>query len=128
MRTFRSQRTVTVSTKEVKAALTSLQRDEPPQKISKLAIAAETEEDHYETKTRVDCYECNVKDVDTTSGKLPGVIDGVLKANTFSRQAAVKAWELEMTACEHTLSLQQASMRDIASQGLYLPNEVAITS
>ena len=101
----------------MKAALTSLQRDEPPQKVSKLAIAAETEEDHYDTTTRVECYECGVKDVDKTQGKLPSTIDGILKANTFSEQAAVKAWELEMTPCQHTLSLQQAPKRDIASQG-----------
>ena len=102
---------------EVKAALTSLQRDEPPQKVSKLAIAAETEEEHFDTTTRVDCYECGIRDVDKTQGRLSTVVDGILKANNFSQQAAVKAWELEMTACEHTVSLQQAPKRTIASQG-----------
>ena len=94
-----------------------MQRDEPPQKISKLSIAAETEEDHFDTTTRVDCYECGIKDVDKVQGKLSSVISGILKANTFSQQVAVKAWELEMTACEHTLTLQQEPQRTIASQG-----------
>lgn len=94
-----------------------IKRDEPPQKVSKLAIAAETEEDRYDTIIRVDCYECGVEDVDRTSGKLPGVIDGVLKANTFARQAEVKAWEQEYTACEHTLCLEQEKSRKIDSQG-----------
>ncbi|KAI4183895.1 MAG: hypothetical protein L6R41_005117 [Letrouitia leprolyta] len=93
-------------------------RDEPPQKISKLAIAAETEEDRYDTKTEVRCYECGVDVVDKTSGKLPAVVDAVLKANTFARQAEVQAWEQEITPCEHTLCLEQESPRQIESQDL----------
>ena len=98
--------------------LSQTQRDEPPPKISKLAIAAETDEDRYETKTQVKCFQCGVLDVDPSGGKLPGVIEGVLKANTFARQAEVKAWEQEMTPCEHTLCLVQDSARQIQSQGL----------
>lgn len=93
-------------------------RDEPPQKISKLAIAAETEEDRYDTKTEVRCYECGVEGVDQMSGKLPAVVDGVLKANTFARQAEVQAWEQEITPCEHTLCLEQGPPRQIESQDL----------
>lgn len=85
-------------------------RDEPPHKISKLAIAAETETDRYDVITRVECYECQVEDVER-SGKLAQVVDGVMKANTFAKQEEVKAWEQEMTACEHTLCLEQQSPR-----------------
>lgn len=92
-------------------------RDEPPQKISRLAIAAETEEDRYYTSTSVQCYECDA-DVDKSSGKLPAVVDAVLKANTFARQAEVQAWEQEITPCEHTLCLEQESARQIESQDL----------
>lgn len=93
-------------------------REEPPQKISKLAIAAETETDRYDTKTTVKCYECQVDNVDQTSGRLALVVDGVLKANTFSRQEEVKAWEQEMTSCEHILMLQQEPSRQIQSGDL----------
>lgn len=93
-------------------------RDEPPQKISKLAIAAETESDRYDVHTTVHCFECDIDEVDKTSGNLPQVIEGVLKANTFSRDAEVKAWELEITSCEHILTLQQEEGRQIASQDL----------
>lgn len=95
-----------------------VQREEPPQKISKLAIAAETEADRYETKTQVKCFECGVEDVDSTSGKLSGVVDAVLKANTFARQAEVQAWEQEFVPCEHTLCLEQEEARQIESQDL----------
>ena len=94
------------------------EREEPPQKITKLAIAAETESDRYDTHTHVRCHECGVEDIDERSGKLPQVVDGVLKANTFARQEEVKAWEQELTACEHTLYLQQEASRKIESQVL----------
>ncbi|MCJ1285690.1 hypothetical protein MMC26_005031 [Xylographa opegraphella] len=93
-------------------------REEPPHKISKLAIAAETEEDRFDTITRVKCYECDVQNVDRTSDRLATVIDGVLKANTFARQAEVQAWEQEFTPCEHTLCLVQETARKILSQDL----------
>lgn len=101
----------------IKRSRKKTRRDEPPQKISKLAIAAETEEDRYDTTTSVYCYECGV-DVDKTSGKLGSVVDSVLKANTFARQAEVQAWEQEITPCEHTLCLEQESARQIESQDL----------
>lgn len=93
-------------------------RDEPPQKISKLAIAAETEEDRYETSCKVKCYACNIDDIDQSTGPLSAVIDGIIKSNTYSRQEEVKAWEQEMTSCEHILTLVQEPERQIESQAL----------
>lgn len=93
-------------------------RDEPPQKMSKLAIAAETETDRYEFTTRVKCYECHVEDVDKSLGRLPRVVEGIMKANTFAKQQEVKAWEQELTPCEHTLCLEQSEPRAIEAQGL----------
>lgn len=86
--------------------------------MTKLSIAAETETDRYDTTTTVKCYECNVDEVDKSSGKLPQLVDAVLKANTFARQEEVKAWEQEMTACEHTLCLEQQEARQIESGAL----------
>lgn len=95
-----------------------IKRDEPPQKMTKLAIAAETEEDRYDTTTQVKCFECGVDNVDKTTGKLPNVVDAVLKAKTFARQEEVKAWEQEMVPCEHTLCLEQEPAKKIESQDL----------
>jgi ubiquitin carboxyl-terminal hydrolase 5/13 len=86
--------------------------------MSKLAIAAETETDRYDTQTTVRCYECKVENVDQSAGNLSAVIDAVMKANTFSRQEEVKAWEQEWTSCEHILTLQQEEARQIQSQDL----------
>ncbi|KAF2195428.1 hypothetical protein K469DRAFT_681743 [Zopfia rhizophila CBS 207.26] len=102
----------------IKRTRKKVKRDEPPQKISKLAIAAETEADRYDTTTQVKCYECGIDEVDKSAGKLSQVVEAVLRANTFARQKEVKAWEQELTACEHTLCLEEDAARQIESQNL----------
>jgi ubiquitin carboxyl-terminal hydrolase 5/13 len=101
----------------IKRTRKKVQRNEPPQKISKLAIAAETDEDRYDTTTRVICYSCCQDDIDKSSGNLSTVIDGMMKALTFSKREEVKAWEQEFVPCEHTLCLIQDNPRQIESQG-----------
>ncbi|KAL7271134.1 ubiquitin C-terminal hydrolase Ubp14 [Rhizina undulata] len=95
-----------------------VERDEPPMKMSKLAIAAETESDKYDTHTYVSCYECGGAEVDGTTGSLPEIIGAVLSAMTFARQTEVQAWEQEITPCEHTLCLEQDPKRQLESQNL----------
>lgn len=92
-------------------------KDEPPAKMTKLAIAAETEADLYDITTAVKCHECSTE-LDKTSSKLAPMVDSILKANTFSRQEEVKAWEQELTSCEHILLLQQHESRKIQSGDL----------
>ncbi|OTA89162.1 hypothetical protein M434DRAFT_34517 [Hypoxylon sp. CO27-5] len=92
-------------------------KDEPPAKMTKLAIAAETEADRYDITTSVRCLDCSTE-LDKTSPKLAPIVDGILKANTFSRQEEVKAWEQELTSCEHILLLQQHESRKIQSGDL----------
>ncbi|KAK5994872.1 Ubiquitin carboxyl-terminal hydrolase 14 [Cladobotryum mycophilum] len=92
-------------------------RDEPPAKMTKLAIAAETEEDRYDTALTTKCLECKI-DLDITNPKLASIVDGVIKANTFSRKEEVKAWEQELTTCEHILMLQQHPSRKIEQGSL----------
>lgn len=80
--------------------------------MSKLAIAAETEEDRYDTALATRCLDCNI-DLDRTSPKLAPIVDAVMKANTFSRKEEVKAWEQELTSCQHVLLMQQREARKI---------------
>lgn len=86
--------------------------------MSKLAIAAETETDRYDTRSSVRCLDCGLDDISTDASNIAAVVDGILKANTFARQEEVKAWEQEMTSCEHILTLQQEAKRAIESQEL----------
>lgn len=57
-------------------------------------------------------------DVDKSTGNLPAVIEGVLKAMTFSKREEVKAWEQEFVPCDHTLCLNQDKPKQIGSQGI----------
>lgn len=44
-----------------------MKRDEPPKKVSKLAIEAEMESDKYDTHTTVTCYGCGGKEIERTT-------------------------------------------------------------
>lgn len=94
-----------------------IKRDEPPPKMSKLAIAAETDEDRYNVETSVVCYACPLDNVDKSTAKLSTVIDGVMNAMSFTKREEVKAWEQEFVPCEHTLCLVQADAGDLGSKG-----------
>lgn len=85
--------------------------------MSKLSIAAETEEDRYDTTLTVKCLECETE-LDRTNPKLAPMVDGIMKANTFSRKEEVKAWEQELTSCKHILLLQQQPSRKIEQGAL----------
>lgn len=86
---------------------------EPAAKISKLEIVAETDADRWNTVTDVKCFECGVQGIE--GNEVNEVVKSVLKANTFAQAEEVKAWELELTPCEHTLCLEQEQGRTIAS-------------
>ncbi|CAN8106564.1 unnamed protein product [Discula destructiva] len=92
-------------------------RDEPPTKITKLAISAEKDEDKYDQAIYVKCLECDAN-IDAAHPKIAPVVDGILTSNTFSRKEEIKAWEQELAACEHILTLNQDEPRTIANQDL----------
>lgn len=93
-------------------------RDGPPKKITKLAIAAETDEDRYEITKSVKCYADQVDLVEGKGGQIDKVVEDVMHALTFSRKEEVKAWDLETTPCENTLCLQQYPSRQLDQQKL----------
>lgn len=43
-----------------------------------------------------------------------------MKAMTFATQTEVKAWEQEITPCEHTLCLEQSEAKQLESQSQFL--------
>ncbi|KAF8837566.1 ubiquitinyl hydrolase [Paxillus ammoniavirescens] len=100
--------------------------DEPPAKMTKLAIVQEREEDKYEHRTTLRCWKCdpeNGKEI-TADGSTASPLtrsrltDGVMQSLSSARQSEVKAWEEEITACEHTLLLEQLSSGSIPTEGL----------
>lgn len=85
--------------------------------MTKLAIAAENEEDKYDHALTVKCLECDTA-IDSTEPNIAPVVDGIMTSNTFSRKEEIKAWEQELTSCEHVLLMQQDEPRRIAGQDL----------
>nr|CAG8503511.1 9580_t:CDS:10 [Entrophospora candida] len=92
------------------------ENEEPPQKISKLAIVPESEEEKYEFLTKVKCHTCDGVEVDKTLDNLPFVIDSIMLSISANRQSEIKAWEEEITACEHTQNLVQEPPKALESQ------------
>ncbi|KAI9593905.1 ubiquitin carboxyl-terminal hydrolase [Syncephalis fuscata] len=91
--------------------------DEPPQKITRLAIVAELESDKYTYDTHVHCLFCNNQQLDMTP-QLSTVVEGVMNALTASKQSEVKAWEAEIVACEHIHKLEQTVEVTLSEQSL----------
>ncbi|CAO3591367.1 unnamed protein product [Absidia cylindrospora] len=49
---------------------------------------------------------------------MSSIVDAILSATSSGRQSDVKAWEEEITACEHTLCLTQEAPRKLEQQSL----------
>ncbi|CAG8499164.1 5681_t:CDS:10 [Paraglomus brasilianum] len=92
--------------------------EEPPLKISKLAIVPEAEEDKYEYFTKVKCYSCGESEIDKTSGILPIIIDSVMTSLSASKKSEIQAWEQEIVTCDHTRQLVQDPKTLLESQSL----------
>lgn len=63
------------------------------------------------------CYACDVS-IDPQSESIAPIVNGVMTALSSAQQSEVKAWEQEMIACEHALTLQQSTARQLESQNL----------
>ncbi|KAJ3095844.1 6-phosphofructokinase, alpha subunit [Phlyctochytrium planicorne] len=92
--------------------------DEPPTKITKLAIQVESDEEKYDTIYTVRCFSCGDVEVNQDEGNLKAVVDGVKAALSSKKQSDIKAWEEEIVACEHTKNLVQGEAKNLETQGL----------
>ncbi|PVG04552.1 ubiquitinyl hydrolase [Serendipita vermifera] len=95
--------------------------EEPPAK--RLAIKEEREEDKYLHSIELKCWLCDPSHGEVipdgvNAGKGKELRDAVMASLSSARQSEVKAWEEEITACEHTVMLQQESSGHIAAEGL----------
>ncbi|KAI9482876.1 MAG: hypothetical protein EXX96DRAFT_599574 [Benjaminiella poitrasii] len=92
--------------------------EQPPSKISKLAINPEDEERQYEYTTKVRCYLCHQEVPSDATPKIKAQVEGIMNALSSAKQSDVKAWEEVITPCEHTLCLQQEAPKKLESQAL----------
>ncbi|KAG1797423.1 uncharacterized protein HD556DRAFT_1356550 [Suillus plorans] len=120
---LRSGHSFTLNVKRIPKKKVSNRADgeEPPAKMKKLAINEEREEDKYEHTTVFKCWKCDLQDgkevaIDVANTKR--LTDGIMLSLSSARQSEVKAWEEEITACEHTLCLEQLQSGTIPQEGL----------
>lgn len=95
---------------------TPIERLDVPQKIAKLAIEAEREQDRFETATYVKDLEYPGEKISSDSMK--SVVDGILDATSYAKKEEIQAWELEINPCEHILALEQKSASEIGPDQL----------
>ncbi|KAJ3116750.1 6-phosphofructokinase, alpha subunit [Phlyctochytrium bullatum] len=102
----------------MKRTLKPRRSDEPPQKITKLAIQEESEEEKYDLHTTIRCFACGDVEVDAAQGNLKVVSEGVKSALSSKKQSDIKAWEEEITACIHTKNVQQGEAKKLDSSDM----------
>ncbi|ORX99167.1 ubiquitinyl hydrolase [Basidiobolus meristosporus CBS 931.73] len=89
----------------------------PPNKMSKLAIVPENEEDKYETLSKIKCHACGDVEINAEDNVLP-TVEAVLNSLSSSKQSEVKAWEEEIVSCQHTQGLVQEEGRQLEAQSM----------
>ncbi|KAI0816905.1 ubiquitinyl hydrolase [Trametes gibbosa] len=108
--------------RKLKPSANRSDEEEPPAKMKKLAIVEDREEDKYEFRTTLKCWKCDSQNgLDIPANdyhNLDSLIQSVMASSSAARQSEVKAWEEEITACEHTLMLEQLDTGHIAQSGL----------
>ncbi|KAG5643673.1 hypothetical protein DXG03_000504 [Asterophora parasitica] len=117
--------------RKLKPSISRPDSDEPPLKMTKLAIAADPSDDEkYDVKTLLRCWACDplkgreihLDDGASIDPKLKSTItaltSALLASPSSARQSEVQAWEEEILPCEHTLTLQQLSAAPISASGL----------
>ena len=90
--------------------------------MSKLMIVEERDSDKYEYQTRVRCWACEpskgaLLPESSEDAHTKQLIQGVMQSLSSARQSEIKAWEEEITACEHTLMLEQYATGPIKAEG-----------
>ncbi|KAF9425625.1 hypothetical protein BGZ94_007373 [Podila epigama] len=107
--------------KRVKIAKEGRSADEPPQKITKIAIVPENDTDLYEYFTHVKCFECGGVEVEKTDN-ISKVADAIMTSLSASRQSEIKAWEEEITSCDHIRNLQQDTAKVVSAENAHCAN------
>ncbi|CAG8433718.1 11276_t:CDS:10 [Ambispora gerdemannii] len=97
--------------------------EEPPQKISKLAIVPESDEDKHEFITHVKCYACGGVEIERTIGQLPIVIDSLMASTSAIKQSEIQAWEEKIIECDHVKNLEQQESKPFEAQALSRCND-----
>ncbi|KAL4399709.1 ubiquitin C-terminal hydrolase Ubp14 [Malassezia pachydermatis] len=84
-------------------------RPKPSEPVTRLAVVEKSDEEMYEYERYAMCLACDPvhgRRIVSTS-KIDAVIDGIVHATSSAHQTEVQAWEEDIVACEHTLTVPQ---------------------
>ncbi|KAH8091347.1 ubiquitin carboxyl-terminal hydrolase 14 [Cristinia sonorae] len=109
--------------RKLKPSSNRVEDEEPPAKMTKLAIVEDREEDKYEHRTSIKCWRCNPENgleiaEASSDSNVQRLVTSVMQSLSSARQSEVKAWEEEIEACEHTVTLEQFATGHILESGL----------
>ncbi|KAF7322425.1 Ubiquitin carboxyl-terminal hydrolase [Mycena chlorophos] len=119
--------------RKLKPSTKRVEDEEPPAKMSKLAILEEREEDKYDHSLVVKCWTCDAdkgREIPEAFNdpKVKSFADEVMRSLSSARQSEVKAWEEEFHPCEHSLTLQQLPSGAIPDSSLAHCNACELTN
>ncbi|KAG5518235.1 hypothetical protein PMAC_003031 [Pneumocystis sp. 'macacae'] len=93
-----------------------VRQEELLQKYTKLDIQEESE--IYNIQTCVKCYICKISNISEDSGRLKNIISSIISLPSALEKNEIRSWELELSSCEHVLSLFQNSFSEDFNQSL----------
>lgn len=108
---------------------------EPPKTssdITKLAIGkpggADFSNEKWELHLNLHCYDCNSRIPTDLNTKIDNIVKYILNCSSASEKESIKAWELEIHPCEHSLYLHQTSDVQILSKDEAKCNNCSLNS
>ncbi|CCE78256.1 Piso0_000874 [Millerozyma farinosa CBS 7064] len=82
--------------------------DHPSPKYAKLEVKETKEEDLYDISESIYCGKCELTiNISECPTKLQALVENIKSANSSSKSDEIKAWEQEITPCEHSVDIQQ---------------------
>ena len=108
------------------------EKKDEPKTITKLAIGkpggADFTGEEWEQVLELKCLKCNKSLEYEKDEKLRDLITSILNTSSESEKEDIKAWELEIHPCEHTLLLQQNPGVKIAEKSIAKCNDCNLSS
>ncbi len=109
-----------------------VKKEDEPQTITKLAIGkpggADFTGEEWEQVLELVCLKCNQSLDYEKDPKIKDLVTSLLNTSSESEKEDIKAWELEINPCEHTLTLQQEQGIKIAEKSIAKCNDCNLSS
>ena len=109
-----------------------VEKKDEPKTITKIAIGkpggADFSGEEWEEVLELKCLKCNKSLEYEKDEKIKDLITSILNASSENEKEDIKAWELTILPCEHTLTLQQSQGIKIAEKSIAKCNDCNLSS